>query len=74
MMKLAFERRHNFTTGQSIANKCFAVVWKLPHKTSISGGAFGYPDAQYLTKLKIELTKIGISESDVDKFSFVING
>ena len=71
MMKLAFERRHNFTTGQSITNKCFAVIWKLPHKTSTSGGAFGYPDPEYITKLRNELDKVGITEASVTPLQYI---
>ena len=39
----------------SITNKKFAIVWNMPHKTSTNGGTFGYPDAEYLNKLKFEL-------------------
>jgi deltex len=64
LLRTAFERRLTFTVGRSITtgqDNC--VVWNgIHHKTRMHGGAasFGYPDAEYLDRVKDELAAKGV--------------
>ncbi|XP_025763118.1 probable E3 ubiquitin-protein ligase bre1 [Oreochromis niloticus] len=64
LLKRAFQQRLIFTVGTSrttgLDNQ---VTWNdIPHKTSTSGGPdrFGYPDPEYLSRVKEELKAKGI--------------
>jgi hypothetical protein len=51
-IKYAWSRGWIFTVGTSMTSgKANVVIWStvIPHKTSLSGGPFGFPDANYLT-------------------------
>ncbi|KAI6195022.1 hypothetical protein M3Y96_01186900 [Aphelenchoides besseyi] len=70
MLQLAFDRGLIFTVGDSITSgQQNTVVWNgIHHKTSRHGGpaAYGYPDPNYLNRVKAELAAVGITEEDVD--------
>jgi len=64
LLKIAFERKLTFTIGRSLTTgiNC-AITWNgIHHKTSLIGGPtmYGYPDPDYLTRVKEELAKKGI--------------
>ncbi|KAF6722766.1 E3 ubiquitin-protein ligase DTX3L [Oryzias melastigma] len=67
LLKKAFDQRLIFTVGNSKAiGLKNQVVWSdISHKTSLSGGVqkFGYPDFNYLERVKKELRAKGIEES-----------
>ncbi|KAF6718120.1 E3 ubiquitin-protein ligase DTX3L [Oryzias melastigma] len=67
LLKKAFDQRLIFTVGNSKAiGLKNQVVWSdISHKTSLSGGVqkFGYPDFNYLERVKKELKVKGIEES-----------
>lgn len=50
----AFERKLTFTVGTSVTTGVENVVtWAgIHHKTSLSGGAYGYPDQGYLERVR----------------------
>ena len=64
MLKKAFDMRLIFTVGKSnTTGQEDCVTWNdIHHKTSISGGPqhFGYPDSNYLDRVKDELKAKGI--------------
>jgi deltex-like protein len=52
-----------FSVGRSLATgKASAVTWStdLPHKTSLKGGPFGFPDDNYLDNCNQALDRLGI--------------
>jgi len=61
-LKIAFQRRLTFTIGTSITSgRSNTVVWNgIHHKTSLSGGSFGYPDPTYLQRVTSELAEKGV--------------
>jgi len=65
LLRRSFEQRLTFTIGQSITTgRDNCVVWNgIHHKTNVSGGptSFGYPDPDYLDRVKEELKAKGIS-------------
>ncbi|KAL6734636.1 hypothetical protein Aduo_005154 [Ancylostoma duodenale] len=66
LLKFAFDRRLIFTVGDSITTGARnTVVWNnIHHKTSIGGGPlkYGYPDPDYLNRVKDDLAAMGITE------------
>uniref|UniRef100_A0A3Q4HXN4 E3 ubiquitin-protein ligase n=1 Tax=Neolamprologus brichardi TaxID=32507 RepID=A0A3Q4HXN4_NEOBR len=64
LLKKAFDQRLIFTVGTSRTTGLDGqVTWNdIHHKTSMSGGAesFGYPDPEYLSRVKEELKAKGI--------------
>ncbi|VDL77097.1 unnamed protein product [Nippostrongylus brasiliensis] len=74
LLKFAFERRLIFTVGDSITTGARnQAVWNnIHHKTNVSGGPqkYGYPDPDYLTRVKEDLAAKGITvdmlPSDMD--------
>lgn len=64
LLKRAWQQKLIFTVGTSLTTgQQNTVVWAgIHHKTSMSGGAarFGFPDADYLTRVKSELAQHGI--------------
>uniref|UniRef100_A0A8C7WRY7 E3 ubiquitin-protein ligase n=1 Tax=Oryzias sinensis TaxID=183150 RepID=A0A8C7WRY7_9TELE len=66
LLKKAFDQRLIFTVGNSETNGLEnQVIWNdISHKTSLSGGIknFGYPDPNYLEKVKKDLKAKGIKE------------
>ncbi|XP_061194887.1 protein mono-ADP-ribosyltransferase PARP14-like isoform X2 [Saccostrea echinata] len=66
MLKRAFEHRLIFTVGFSrTSGKDNVVTWNdIHHKTRREGGPekYGYPDPDYLSRVKDELNDKGISE------------
>ena len=67
MLRLAFDRKLIFTVGKSATSgKDNVIVWNgIHHKTQIAGTDYGYPDPQYLERVKKELNAMGITENDV---------
>ncbi|VDD95885.1 unnamed protein product [Enterobius vermicularis] len=64
LLRLAFRYRLIFTVGDSVTSGARnVVVWNnIHHKTSIYGGPYGYPDPEYLDRVKEELAAVGITE------------
>ncbi|XP_077992478.1 E3 ubiquitin-protein ligase TRIM56-like [Glandiceps talaboti] len=64
LLKIAFDRRLTFTIGTSVTTGLKdTVVWNdIHHKTSVAGGAqgYGYPDSDYLRRVKEELVAKGV--------------
>jgi deltex-like protein len=62
MMQQAWDYKHMFRVGTSITTgQSNTVVWNDIHcKTSLCGGAFGFPDAGYLDRVTEELRDVGI--------------
>ncbi|NWT00330.1 DTX3L ligase, partial [Mionectes macconnelli] len=64
LLKRAFEQKLIFTVGQSRTTGAHNVItWNdIHHKTSITGGPtnFGYPDPDYLQRVRSELKAKGI--------------
>ncbi len=67
MLRVAFDRRLIFTVGTShTTGMPDSVVWGgVHHKTSLTGGAHGYPDPAHLAAIKEELLALNVFESDV---------
>ncbi|CAI2372144.1 unnamed protein product [Moneuplotes crassus] len=66
----AFKRRLTFVVGDSITTgRKNVVVWNsVHHKTSLEGGSanFGYPDATYFSRVKLELADKGVVMEEGD--------
>ena len=64
LLELAWERRLLFTVGDSVTTGAKDVVTfnGVHFKTSRTGGAsnHGYPDAQYLSRILLELANKGV--------------
>ncbi|KAL3864667.1 hypothetical protein ACJMK2_006329 [Sinanodonta woodiana] len=69
MLQLAFERRLVFTISQSRTTGKEGLTWnQIHHKTNPNPGKqFGYPDPDYLKRVKDELAANGITEADLPK-------
>ncbi|KAK3584352.1 hypothetical protein CHS0354_000863 [Potamilus streckersoni] len=69
MLQLAFERRLVFTISQSRTTGKEGLTWNdIHHKTNPNPGTqFGYPDPEYLSRVKDELAAKGITEADLRK-------
>ncbi|CAJ0936991.1 unnamed protein product, partial [Mesorhabditis belari] len=69
LLEKAFECRLTFTVGDSITSGAQNVaVWNnIHHKTTLHGGSFGYPDADYLLRVTEELRAAGITEDMTNK-------
>ncbi|KAK3610480.1 hypothetical protein CHS0354_016670 [Potamilus streckersoni] len=67
MLQLAFERRLVFTISQSRTTGKEGLTWNdIHHKTNRNPGTeFGYPDPEYLSRVKDELAAKGITEADL---------
>ena len=69
----AFKRKLTFTVGFSVVrgqDNC--IVWNgIHHKTCTSGGStnYGYPDATYFSRVKIELADKGVFLESADEVS-----
>lgn len=68
LLRKAFDRKLIFTVGQSVTTGLHNVItWNdIHHKTSITGGPqrFGYPDPDYLSRVREELRDKGVTEDD----------
>ena len=66
MLKVAFEKQFVFTVGRSATSGADNVItWgKIPHKTTTSGGLYGYPDPYYLNGAETQLKALGITAND----------
>ncbi|XP_027046292.1 probable E3 ubiquitin-protein ligase DTX3 [Pocillopora damicornis] len=64
LLRRAFDARLVFTVGTSVTSGWLnQITWNdIHHKTSISGGpqAYGYPDPDYLRRVKEDLAAKGI--------------
>jgi len=62
LLRKAFDRKLTFTVGTSVTTgQSNTVVWAgIHHKTSTSGGAWGFPDKTYLSRVKEELAAKGV--------------
>ncbi|KAI1707865.1 macro domain-containing protein [Ditylenchus destructor] len=70
LLRIAFDRRLIFTVGDSVTSGAKnTVTWNcIHHKTSMTGGSssFGYPDADYLDRVRDELTAVGVHKDLID--------
>ncbi|CAN9516152.1 unnamed protein product [Ophioblennius macclurei] len=68
MLRKAFDRKLIFTVGQSVTTGLQNVItWNdIHHKTNVNGGppCFGYPDPDYLYRVREELYAKGVREDD----------
>jgi len=64
--KFAWHYGYIFNIGRSQATGLEnQVTWTtVPHKTSLQGGPFGFPDNKYFDKANQELSKLGIPDAD----------
>lgn len=62
---IAFAYGYMFTIGTSLANNLSnQITWSvIPHKTSLNGGIYGYPDQYYIANTNQILDSIGIPSS-----------
>lgn len=61
LLKIACDRRLCFAIGESVTTgRKNVLVWVVHHKTSMSGGMYGYPDPGYMSRVKSELRSFGI--------------
>eukprot|EP01128_Nolandella_sp_AFSM9_P011034 TRINITY_DN7754_c0_g1_i1.p1 TRINITY_DN7754_c0_g1~~TRINITY_DN7754_c0_g1_i1.p1 ORF type:complete len:424 (-),score=74.79 TRINITY_DN7754_c0_g1_i1:97-1308(-) len=71
LLQLAFDRKLTFRIGTSVTTgENNAVVWNgIHHKTGKTGGAtkWGYPDAEYFSRVKEELAALGVTVDDLKK-------
>ncbi|KAI8507643.1 ELMO domain-containing protein 1, partial [Branchiostoma belcheri] len=78
LLQRAFDSRLVFTIGTSVTTgRTDTVVWNdIHHKTSKYGGpnSYGYPDPQYLTRVKEELAAKGINQPDLSGRIFELKG
>mmetsp|Transcript_11375 Transcript_11375/g.19178 ORF Transcript_11375/g.19178 Transcript_11375/m.19178 type:complete len:91 (+) Transcript_11375:711-983(+) len=63
----AFRRRLSFLVGTSLTTGATnTVVWAgIHHKTSTSGGPFGYPDGTYFSRVREEFAMRDITSETV---------
>jgi hypothetical protein len=66
-LKYAWTRGLTFTIGTSLTTGAQnSVVWaSIHHKTSISGGPYGYPDPNYIGNCNTELDNLGVPTAEV---------
>lgn len=67
LLKKAFQNGYAFMVGDSVTTgKTNTVVWRVHQKTSTSGGAarYGWPDAEYLDRLRSECVNYGLVSLD----------
>ncbi|XP_067667852.1 uncharacterized protein [Haliotis asinina] len=66
LLRIAFKRKLIFTIVRATSpDQSCVVTWgDIHHKTNMKGGAtrFGYPDETYLTRVKEDLAKKGVTE------------
>ena len=62
LLRRAWEMKMTFTVGRSLTRGMSDVVtWNdIHHKTSLSGGAYGYPDPSYLQRVTEDMKALGI--------------
>lgn len=63
LLKIACDRRLCFSIGESVTTgQKNVLVWGIHHKTSMRGGVskYGYPDPEYINRVKLELKAYGI--------------
>lgn len=70
-LKYAFLHGLIFTVGTSLTTGEPNVIrWgSIPHKTSLSGGPFGFPDASYIVKCNDALNGLGVPDADACLFA-----
>jgi len=61
LLKKAFEMGFVFRVGDSLSSRqTDTITWSsIPHKTATNGGGHGYPDRNYLVRLKDALSQCG---------------
>jgi deltex len=61
-LKYAFSHGLTFTVGTSMTTRISNVlVWSsIPHKTSMSGGDYGWPDVNFFANCDLELDAVGV--------------
>jgi len=60
LMKLTFRVGRSLTTGNNNV-----ITWNdIHHKTSVNGGAYGYPDPTYLQRVTLDMNSMGINLND----------
>jgi hypothetical protein len=70
----AFERRMSFIVGTSVTTgQTNTVVWSgIHHKTSPSGGPFGYPDPTYLNRVTLECADRGVVIESAEEVANIV--
>ncbi|XP_046578578.1 uncharacterized protein LOC124286270 isoform X4 [Haliotis rubra] len=72
LLRKAFDRKLTFTVGRSsTTGQENVVTWNdIHHKTKMDGGPtrFGYPDPDYLGRVKCELASKGVTDSKETTF------
>ena len=65
-LKYAWKNGWIFDVGTSqTSGKSDVVVWStIPHKTSLYGGPFGFPDPLYLDTCHAALNDLGVPNAD----------
>jgi deltex-like protein len=65
-LQYAFSHGLTFTVGTSLTSGLSnSVVWaSIHHKTSPSGGAYGFPDVNYFANCNLELDSLGVPLAD----------
>ena len=66
-LEYAFSKGLTFTVGTSLSTgQGDVVTWaSIHHKTSISGGAHGFPDPSYFYNCNDELDAVGVPSADL---------
>jgi deltex-like protein len=69
-LKYAFIRGLSFSIGTSLTTGTpNSITWStIPHKTSVSGGHFGFPDPHYFMNCHQALTALGVPEAEDASF------
>ncbi|XP_037025212.1 uncharacterized protein LOC119066711 isoform X2 [Bradysia coprophila] len=61
LLKIAYDRRLSFAIGESATTgRKNVLIWVIHHKTSMCDGMYGYPDPEYMSRVKSELKSFGI--------------
>ncbi len=70
MLILAFQQRLTFTIGKSLTTGIDnAIVWAgIGHKTSTTGGAYGFPDPKFYETIQQEFALRKINLKRVENF------
>jgi deltex-like protein len=70
-LKFAWTHGLAFTIGTSVTTgQRGSVIWNssIPHKTSLHGGLYGFPDPTYSTKCNEALDALGVPDADACHF------
>ena len=63
----AFRLGLTFSIGTSqTTGRHNQIVWSLPHKSTLTGGAYGFPDPNYIATCNMVLDKLGVKPGGSD--------